>query len=151
VALLYSGAGGPRVRSTLAAYFTAGTLLSLAALALAGQVTGPALGAGALLLAPMLAGFALSGPPAACSTAAGCAPPSSGWPPRAPSRCWCAPRWADPPRRSGRRSRAADAGPARTAGPTAVAVGPAAVRCVNERLTQELSGRATTTGPGRCR
>jgi uncharacterized membrane protein YfcA len=62
VALLYSGAGGPRVRSTLAAYFTAGTLLSLAALALAGQVTAPALGAGALLLAPMLVGFALSGP-----------------------------------------------------------------------------------------
>ena len=62
VALLYSGEGGPRVRSTLAAYFTAGTLLSLAALALAGQVTGPALGAGALLLVPMLAGFALSGP-----------------------------------------------------------------------------------------
>jgi uncharacterized protein len=62
VALLYAGANGPRVRSTLAAYFSAGTLLSLAALALAGQVTGPALGAGALLLAPMLAGFALSGP-----------------------------------------------------------------------------------------
>lgn len=62
VALLYADARGPRVRSTLAAYFTAGTLLSLAALALAGQVTADALGAGALLLVPTAAGFALSGP-----------------------------------------------------------------------------------------
>jgi hypothetical protein len=37
-------------------------VLSLAALGLAGQVAAPALGAGALLLVPMLAGFALSGP-----------------------------------------------------------------------------------------
>jgi hypothetical protein len=62
VALLYAGAGGPRVRSTLAAYFTAGTALSLAGLGLAGQVAAPALGAGALLLGPTAAGFALSGP-----------------------------------------------------------------------------------------
>lgn len=62
VALLYQDATGPRVRSTLAAYFTAGTLLSIGALALAGQVTAGALLAGAALLVPMLAGFALSGP-----------------------------------------------------------------------------------------
>ncbi|GAA3234408.1 sulfite exporter TauE/SafE family protein [Pseudonocardia petroleophila] len=62
VALLYQAATGPRVRSTLAAYFTAGTLLSIGALALAGQVTAQALTAGGLLLVPMLAGFALSGP-----------------------------------------------------------------------------------------
>lgn len=62
VALLYQDATGPRVRSTLAAYFTVGTLLSISGLAVAGQVTGHSLLAGALLLAPMLAGFALSGP-----------------------------------------------------------------------------------------
>jgi uncharacterized membrane protein YfcA len=62
VALLYQDATGPRVRSTLAAYFTAGTLLSIGGLALGGQVTGDALTAGALLVLPMLAGFALSGP-----------------------------------------------------------------------------------------
>ncbi len=62
VALLYATDRGPRVRSTLAAYFTAGTLLSIGALALAGQVTGDALLAGALLLVPMAVGFALSGP-----------------------------------------------------------------------------------------
>lgn len=62
VALLYQDATGPQVRATLAAYFTVGTLLSIAGLALGGQVTGAALGSGALLLVPMLAGFALSGP-----------------------------------------------------------------------------------------
>ncbi len=62
VALLYQDATGPQVRATLAAYFTVGTLLSIAGLALGGQVTGAALGAGAFLLVPMLAGFALSGP-----------------------------------------------------------------------------------------
>jgi uncharacterized protein len=62
VALLYAADRGPRVRATLAAYFTAGTVLSLAALALAGEVTGDALRHGALLLVPMAAGFALSGP-----------------------------------------------------------------------------------------
>lgn len=62
VALLYQDASGPQVRSTLAAYFTAGTLLSIGGLAVGGQVTGEALAAGALLVLPMLAGFALSGP-----------------------------------------------------------------------------------------
>ncbi|MBW0091898.1 sulfite exporter TauE/SafE family protein [Pseudonocardia sp. KRD-184] len=62
VALLYQGDTGPRVRSTLAAYFTAGTLLSIAALAVGGQVDGADLLAGGLLVVPMLAGFALSGP-----------------------------------------------------------------------------------------
>lgn len=62
VALLYQDARGPRVRSTLAAYFTAGSLLSLAGLAAAGEVTVDAMRAGAILTVPMLAGFALSGP-----------------------------------------------------------------------------------------
>jgi hypothetical protein len=62
VALLYQDSGGPRVRATLAAYFTAGALLSLAGLATAGQVTGDALRTAALLAPFMLVGFALSGP-----------------------------------------------------------------------------------------
>ena len=62
VALLYQSASGARVRSTMAAYLTAGTLLSIGGLAVGGQVTGDALMAGALLMLPMLAGFALSGP-----------------------------------------------------------------------------------------
>lgn len=62
VALLYQDAGGPRVRATLAAYFGAGAVLSLAALAAAGQVTRDAMVA-SLVLAPfMVVGFLLSGP-----------------------------------------------------------------------------------------
>lgn len=62
VALLYQDAPGSRVRSTLAAYFTVGAALSLAGLAVGGQVTPDALLAGALLLPFMLAGFLVSGP-----------------------------------------------------------------------------------------
>lgn len=62
VALLYADAAGAQVRATMAAYFTAGSVLSLAALAVAGEVTGDSL-VSALLLAPfMVAGFLLSGP-----------------------------------------------------------------------------------------
>jgi uncharacterized protein len=62
VALLYQHAQGPLVRSTLAAYFTLGAVLSIAALAVAGQVTGDGLLTAALLLPFMAAGFAASGP-----------------------------------------------------------------------------------------
>lgn len=62
VALLYQDSRGPRVRATLAAYFTAGTALSLAGLALAGRVDADALRAAAVLLPFTAAGFLLSGP-----------------------------------------------------------------------------------------
>jgi len=62
VALLYQDASGPRVRATLAAYFTAGSVLSLCGLTVAGQVTADALLAGVLLLPFMVVGFAASGP-----------------------------------------------------------------------------------------
>ncbi|HVL85275.1 MAG TPA: sulfite exporter TauE/SafE family protein [Pseudonocardia sp.] len=62
VALLYQGCAGPRVRATMAAYFSAGAVLSLGALALAGEVGAGSVVA-ALWLAPfMVAGFLLSGP-----------------------------------------------------------------------------------------
>jgi uncharacterized protein len=62
VALLYQDDGGPRVRATLGAYFTAGSLLSLAGLAVGGQFSDGALQAAAVLLPFMLLGFALSNP-----------------------------------------------------------------------------------------
>lgn len=62
VALLYQNATGARVRATLAAYFVAGSVLSLSGLAIAGQVTSDKLLAGALLLPFMAVGFVVSGP-----------------------------------------------------------------------------------------
>lgn len=62
VALLYQNADGPRVRATLGAYFTAGSLVSLAALAASGEFTGDAVRAAAVLLPFMIVGFALSSP-----------------------------------------------------------------------------------------
>lgn len=62
VALLYQGSQGPEVRATLAAYFTAGTLLSLAGLAVAGRIDGAAVQSAAVLLPFTAAGFLLSGP-----------------------------------------------------------------------------------------
>ncbi|HXV92025.1 MAG TPA: sulfite exporter TauE/SafE family protein [Pseudonocardia sp.] len=62
VALLYQNERGPRVRATLAAYFVLGTILSIASLAAAGQVTADNLRTGALLVPFMIAGFLLSGP-----------------------------------------------------------------------------------------
>jgi uncharacterized protein len=62
LALLYQHHPGPVVRATLAVYFCVGALLSLAGLAVAGEVRSREL-LWALLLAPGLAvGFALSGP-----------------------------------------------------------------------------------------
>jgi uncharacterized protein len=62
VALLYQHAHGARVRATLAAYFVAGSLLSLAGLLIGGQVAAGALQAAAVMVPFLLAGFALSTP-----------------------------------------------------------------------------------------
>jgi uncharacterized protein len=62
VALLYQDARGPQVRATLGAYFTVGSLLSLAGLAVGGQFSGDALRGAAVLLPFMLIGFAVSNP-----------------------------------------------------------------------------------------
>jgi uncharacterized protein len=62
VALLYQDAHGARVRATLAAYFAAGSLLSLAGLLVGGQFSLDSLQAAALMVPFMVAGFALSGP-----------------------------------------------------------------------------------------
>lgn len=62
VALLYQDAHGARVRATLAAYFVVGSLLSLAGLLVGGQVGADALGAAAVMVPFLIAGFALSTP-----------------------------------------------------------------------------------------
>jgi uncharacterized protein len=62
VALAYQEAAGPRIRATLAAFFFVGTVLSLAALTVAGQMHRHAAVGGLELLPFMVAGFALSGP-----------------------------------------------------------------------------------------
>jgi uncharacterized membrane protein YfcA len=62
VALLYQDQHGARVRATMAAYFTAGTVLSFVGLLLAGQVSVDGLGEAAALLPFMAAGFLLSSP-----------------------------------------------------------------------------------------
>ena len=62
VALLYQNAAGPRVRATLGAYFTAGSLVSLAGLAAGGEFTVGALRAAAVLLPLMVVDFAVSSP-----------------------------------------------------------------------------------------
>ena len=62
VALVYQNEQGPRVRATLGCYFLAGVLLSLAALALGGQLGLRQVAAGVALLPFMVAGFLLSRP-----------------------------------------------------------------------------------------
>lgn len=62
IALLYQDAEGPRVRGTIGGYFVLGSVTSIAALALAGQVTGESLTKTALFVPFLLIGFALSGP-----------------------------------------------------------------------------------------
>jgi uncharacterized membrane protein YfcA len=62
VALLYQHFGGPKIRATLAAYMLFGTVLSLVALGLGGQIGGGQLQASAILLPFMIVGFGLSGP-----------------------------------------------------------------------------------------
>lgn len=62
LALLYQHASGPRVRATMAAYFVLGSAVSVAALAMAGQVGTRQLMATMVLTPFLLVGFALSGP-----------------------------------------------------------------------------------------
>lgn len=62
VALLYQHAHGARVRATMAAYFVVGSLLSLTGLLVGGQFSADALGAAAVMVPFLVAGFALSGP-----------------------------------------------------------------------------------------
>lgn len=62
IALLYQDADGARVRGTIGGYFVLGSVTSIAALALAGQVTGESLTKTVLFVPFLLVGFALSGP-----------------------------------------------------------------------------------------
>lgn len=62
VALLYQHEDGPTIRATLAAYMASGSLLSLLALGIAGQIGPTQISASLILLPFMAAGFALSGP-----------------------------------------------------------------------------------------
>ncbi|MFI0371216.1 sulfite exporter TauE/SafE family protein [Actinomadura sp. 1N219] len=62
VALLYQRESGPRVRATLAVFFTAGALLSLTTLALAGRLPARQVTAGLELLPFVLAGFLAAAP-----------------------------------------------------------------------------------------
>ena len=62
VALLYQSERGPRVRSTMAAYFIAGSALSIAGLAVGGEVSVDAVRTAALMLPFMVLGFAVSSP-----------------------------------------------------------------------------------------
>ncbi|MDL4820175.1 sulfite exporter TauE/SafE family protein [Actinomadura opuntiae] len=62
IALLYQRESGPRVRATLAVFFIAGALLSLATLAVAGRLPARQITAGAELLPFVLAGFFAAGP-----------------------------------------------------------------------------------------
>ncbi len=61
-ALLYQRRAGAQVRSTMAAYFLVGALLSLAGLALAGEADGEDAVVALVLLPCLVAGFAISGP-----------------------------------------------------------------------------------------
>lgn len=62
IALLYQEAAGPRIRGTISGYFVLGSMISLAALAAAGQITSESLTSTVMLVPFLLAGFALSGP-----------------------------------------------------------------------------------------
>jgi uncharacterized protein len=61
IALVYQHEHGPRLRATLSAYFTLGSVVSLAALASAGQFELRQLSQAALMLPPMALGFACGG------------------------------------------------------------------------------------------
>jgi hypothetical protein len=62
IALVHRHATGPRIRATLAMYFTAGAVLSLGALAAGGELPPRALLAGLLFVPFVLAGYAAAGP-----------------------------------------------------------------------------------------
>jgi hypothetical protein len=59
---LYQRASGARVRATMAAYFAVGSVLSMAGLAIGGQVDADGLFTGSLLLPFMIVGYLLSSP-----------------------------------------------------------------------------------------
>jgi hypothetical protein len=60
MALLYQRAGGPRLRATLARFFTASSLLTLVALVPAGRLGRTELAAGLVLAPGVLGGWVLS-------------------------------------------------------------------------------------------
>lgn len=62
IALLYQNSTGPTMRATIGAYFVLGSVTSIAALAIAGQVTNESLWNTAELMPFLLLGFALSYP-----------------------------------------------------------------------------------------
>ncbi|MFD0688805.1 sulfite exporter TauE/SafE family protein [Actinomadura fibrosa] len=62
LALLYQRESGPRVRATLAAFFTLGALLSLLTLAAAGRLPAEQVTAGLALTPFVFAGFLVAGP-----------------------------------------------------------------------------------------
>ncbi|MGI5272961.1 sulfite exporter TauE/SafE family protein [Nonomuraea sp. CA-218870] len=62
IALVYQTAKGPQIRATLAMFFFLSAAQSLVILAAVGRLPALALGTGAALLVPMIAGFLVSGP-----------------------------------------------------------------------------------------
>lgn len=62
LALLYQHSSGPQIRSTMAACFAIGSAISIAGLAVGGQLHAEAWGHAGLLLPFLAAGFLLSGP-----------------------------------------------------------------------------------------
>jgi uncharacterized protein len=62
IALVYQRDSGPRIRATLAVFFSLGSVISLAALAGSGHLPGRAVAAGGALIPFVAAGFALSQP-----------------------------------------------------------------------------------------
>lgn len=62
LALVYQDAKGPQIRATLAMYFFLGAAQALAILAFVDRLPARALITGAVLVGPMLLGFAVSGP-----------------------------------------------------------------------------------------
>ncbi|MFG1942817.1 TSUP family transporter [Nonomuraea sp. NPDC048826] len=62
IALVYQTAKGPQIRATLAMFFCLSAAQSLGILALVDHLPARALGTGAILVLPMVAGFLVSGP-----------------------------------------------------------------------------------------
>ncbi|MDA0635673.1 sulfite exporter TauE/SafE family protein [Nonomuraea sp. MCN248] len=62
IALVYQSAKGPQIRATLAMFFFLSAAQSLVILAAVGRLPALALGTGAALLVPMIAGFLVSAP-----------------------------------------------------------------------------------------
>ncbi|TMR99341.1 sulfite exporter TauE/SafE family protein [Nonomuraea basaltis] len=62
IALVYQNAKGPQIRATLAMFFFLSAAQSLAILAVVDELPAQALTTGAILIAPMVLGFLVSGP-----------------------------------------------------------------------------------------